>query len=123
MHIDWDAAAVVAHRNGAIDMDRDVNFGTITGKMFVDRVIEHFEDAVVQTAFVWVPNIHPRALSDRFETLEFIDLGGVVFLVFADAGRAFGYWARNGGFVFGLKHRNAVEISTRKDRQKPLRNK
>ena len=123
MHIDWDAAAVVTHRNGAIDMDLDVDFGTITGKMFVDRVIEYFEDAVVQTAFVRVTNIHPRALSDRFETLEFIDLSGVVFLVFADAGRAFGWWAGNGGFVFGLKHRNAVEISTRKDRQKPPRNR
>ena len=91
--------------------------------MFVDRVIEHFENAVVQTAFVRVTDIHPRALPNRLETLEFIDLGGVVFLVFADAGRAFGWWAGNGGFVFGLKHRNAVEISTRKDRQKPLRNK
>jgi len=123
MHIDWDTAAVVAHRNGAIDMDRDVNFGTMTGKMFVDGVIEYFEDTVVQTAFVRVTNIHPRPLSDRLEALKFIDLSGVVFLVFADAGRAFGWWAGNGGFVFGLKHRNAVEISTRKDRQKPLQNK
>jgi len=71
-------------------MDRDVDFGTITGKMFVDRVIEYLKDAVVQTAFVRVTNIHSRTLSDRFETLEFIDLGSVVFLVFADAGRAFG---------------------------------
>ncbi len=114
MHVDRNAAAVVAHRNRAIDMDRDIDPAAITGEMFVDRIIEHFENAVMQPAFVRVADIHSGALPDRLETLEFIDLGGVVFLIFADAGGAFGWWTGNGGFVFGLEHRNAVEMSTLK---------
>ena len=76
--------------NRTIDMDRDVDLGAIAGEMFVDRVVEHFENAVMQTAFVRVADIHAGTFPDRFETLEFIDLGGVVFLVFADAGGTFG---------------------------------
>ena len=77
--------------NGAIDMDGDVDFGAITGEMFVDRVVENFENAVMQTALVRVADIHARAFPDRFQTLEFIDLGGVVFLAISESrSRRFG---------------------------------
>ena len=45
MHIDRNAAAVVAHGNRAIDVNRDVDLGAISGEMFVDRVVENFENA------------------------------------------------------------------------------
>ena len=44
MHIDRNAAAVVANRNGTIDVDRHFDLGAIAGEMFVDRVVEHFEN-------------------------------------------------------------------------------
>ena len=87
MHVDRNAAAVVANGNRAIDVDGHFDLGAITGEMFVDRVVEHLENAVMQAALVGVADIHARAFPDRFETLEFVDLGGVVFLVLADAGR------------------------------------
>ena len=72
-------------------MDGDVDPGAVAGQMFVDRVVEHLEDAMMQPTFVRVADIHARAFPDRLQTLEFIDLGGVVFLSFGDAGGALGW--------------------------------
>ncbi len=91
MHIDRNTAAIVAYRNRAIDVNRDVDLGAVAGEMFVDRVVEHLEDAVMQPALIRVADIHAGAFPDRFETLEFVDLGGVIFLAFADAGGALGW--------------------------------
>src|SRR5438477_8458827 len=52
--------------------------------MFVDRVVENFEDQVMQTALVRIANVHSRAFPDRLQTFEFVDLRGVVFLEFVD---------------------------------------
>jgi hypothetical protein len=49
--------------------------------MFVDRIIENFENHVMQSAFVRVADIHSRPFPDCFETFEFVDLRGVVFLL------------------------------------------
>ena len=75
--------------------------------MFIDRIIEHFEDAMMQAAFIGVADVHPRALSDRLQTLELIDLGGVIFLAFADAGGARGWWIGNFGLFVRLGHGKA----------------
>ena len=37
----------------------------IAGEMFVDRVIQHLENAVMQTTFVRVADIHSRAVFGR----------------------------------------------------------
>jgi hypothetical protein len=58
----------------------------VTSEVLVDRVVQHLENHVVQTAFIRVPDVHSGAFPDRFEALEFIDLGGAVFLTFGDAG-------------------------------------
>ena len=80
MHVDRNAAAVVADGNRAIDVNGDFDLGAIAGEMFVDRVIEHLENAVMQTAFIGVADIHAGPFPDGFEALQFVDLGGVVFL-------------------------------------------
>ena len=54
--------------------------------MFVDRIIEHLKNHVVQPTLVRVADIHSRALSDRFESFKFIDLGRVVLLTLPDVG-------------------------------------
>ncbi len=89
-------------------MDDDLDFAAVAGEMLVDRVVEHLENAVVQTAFIGVADIHAGPFPDRFETLQFVDLRGVVFLVFADAGGVrltllvlflFVFWSdQNGGW-------------------------
>jgi hypothetical protein len=51
----------------------------VTGEVFVDRVVEHLENGVVQAALGGgVSDVHPGAFADRFEAFEFVDLRGVV---------------------------------------------
>ena len=45
MNINRNTAAVVAHRNGAIDVNRDFDLAAKPREMFVDRVIQNFENA------------------------------------------------------------------------------
>ena len=70
MHVDRNAAAVVPDRNRAIDVNRDVDPGAVAGEMFVDRIVEHLENHVVQSAFVRVADIHAGPLSNRLQALQ-----------------------------------------------------
>jgi hypothetical protein len=45
---------------------------------------------VVQSAFIRIANVHSGPFSNRFETLEFVDLRGVIFLTGSDA--LVGFW-------------------------------
>jgi hypothetical protein len=69
MGVDRNAAPVIFHRNGAVDVDRDIDPRAETGQVLVDGIVEHFENHVVQPAFVRVADIHAGALPDRFEAL------------------------------------------------------
>ena len=87
VHIDRNPAPVVTDGNRAIDVHGDVDLAAITGEVFVDRVIQHLENTMVQTAFIRVADIHAGAFSDGLETLELVDLGGVVPLSCTDSSR------------------------------------
>ena len=63
-------------------MDGDIDFCAVTGEVFVDGVVEDFEDAVVEAAFVCGADIHAGALADAGEAFEFVNFGGVVFFAF-----------------------------------------
>jgi hypothetical protein len=76
--IDGDAAAVVADRAGTVGVEGDVDGFAESGEVFVDGVVEDFEDAVVEASFVGVADVHAWAFADGFEAFEFIDLGGTV---------------------------------------------
>ena len=86
-------------------MDGDLNFCAVARKMFVDRIVEHFKNHVVQTALVRVADIHARAFSDSFEAFEFVDLRGVVFLASCDPGGCVSRGFSEGNFVLGLEHK------------------
>ena len=58
-------------------MNRDIDPAAIAGQMFVDRIIENLENAVVQTALIGVADIHAGAFPDGFQTLEWPSFGGV----------------------------------------------
>ena len=68
-----DAAPVVANRAGAVDVDGYVDPRAVPRKMFVDGVVEHFEDAVVKAPLIGWPNIHSRTLPHSRQPLEFVD--------------------------------------------------
>ena len=66
-------------------MNRDFDFAAKPREMFVDRIIQNFENAVMQTTLIGIADIHARPLPHRFQAFEFIDLGGVIFLIIGDA--------------------------------------
>ena len=87
MHVDRNTAAVVADGNRAVDVHNDLDLAAIAGEMFVDRIVENLEDAVMEAAFIGVADIHARTFPDGFEALQFVDLSGVVFLILTDSSR------------------------------------
>ena len=78
MDIHRNAAAVVPDGAGAIDMDRHIDPDAMPRQMLVDRVVQHLEDAVMQTPLIGRPDIHARALPNTGKPLELVDLRSVV---------------------------------------------
>ena len=105
MNINGNAATVIAHGHASIDMHGHFDLVAKTGEMFVDRVVEDLENQVMQTTLIGVADKHARPFADRFQALQLIDLGGVVFLGCADTGRAIARQFLDRNFVFGLQHK------------------
>ena len=74
MHRDRNAAAVVDHRDRAVEMDRYLDRVAIPGERLVDRVIDHLEHHVVQAgAIVGIADVHARPFAHRIQALENLD--------------------------------------------------
>ena len=73
MDVDRDAATVIADRHRAIDVNRHIDTIAKPGEMFVDGVVENFEDAVMQSAFVRIANVHSGAFPNGLQTLQLIN--------------------------------------------------
>ena len=86
VHVDGDAAAVVAHGAGAVGVERDVDVRAEAGHGLVDRVVDDLVDAVVVAALEGVADVHGGALADGLHALEDLDLAGAVVLVLGDVG-------------------------------------
>jgi len=54
--------------------------------MFIDRVIENFENHVMQAALIRVADVHSGAFANGLEAFQFVDLRGIIFLSVTDAG-------------------------------------
>ena len=87
MDINRNASSVVPHRDAAVYMNVYVNLVAVTGEMFVNRIIENFENQVMQTALIRVSDVHARPLPDGFQPFELVDLSRIVLLRFIDVGR------------------------------------
>ncbi len=105
MNIHWDPAAVVAHRNRPIDMNGHFDSVATSSQMFVDGIVENFENHVMQTALVGVADVHPGSLAHCFQALQFVDLRGVVFLHRADSGHPIARQFFDRNFVLSLEHK------------------
>ena len=86
VHVDGDAAAVVAHGAGAVGVERDVHVRAEAGHGLVDGVVDDLVDAVVVAALEGVADVHGGALADGLHALEDLDLAGAVVLVLGDVG-------------------------------------
>ena len=105
VHLGGDAAAVVAHRAGAVGIERDYDFLGEAGQRLVDGVVDDFVDHVVQAGtVVGVADIHARPLAHGIETLEHLDrvravVGGFDRALLTDGfghGETFGQRAKEG---------------------------
>ncbi len=80
MYIYRDTASIIFDRNRAVHMDRDYDLLAEAGQMLVDRVIQHLKHTMMQTVFIRVANVHSGALANSLQTLQFVNLGSVIFL-------------------------------------------
>ena len=74
MRVDGDAAAVVAHGDGAAFVELDLDAGGVAGDGLVHGVVEHLGHEVVEGALVGAADVHAGALADGLEPLEHLDL-------------------------------------------------
>ena len=61
-----------------VDVDRDVDLVAVAGQRLVDRVVDDLVDEVVQPGAPGRADVHRRALADRLEAFEDLDLVGAV---------------------------------------------
>jgi hypothetical protein len=64
-------------------------------EMFVNGVVEYFENAVMQPAFIGVSDVHSGPFADGFQPLELIDFRRIIFLRRVD---------RRGSIFHGFKY-------------------
>ena len=76
-------APVVFHTDAVIRVNDDFDKGTVAGHGFVDAVIHHLIDQVMQPCHVDIPDIHGRTLANRFQPLQDLDVIFVVCLFYA----------------------------------------
>ena len=76
--VDGDAAAVVADPDAAVGQQGDLDVVGVARERLVDRVVDHLGDQVVQASLAGRADVHARPLADGLETLEHLDVAGVV---------------------------------------------
>jgi hypothetical protein len=87
-------------------MDYHLNLCAKSGEMFVDGIIEHLKDEVVQASFIGVSDEHPGPFSDSLKTFQLVDLRGVVFLRCPDSSRATARRLFDRNFFLNLRHKS-----------------
>ena len=76
-----DAAPVVFHRDAAVGVDGDRDFGRESRHRLVDRVVDDFINQMVQTARGGVTDVHPGPFSDVIKVRKVFQVFVGVFLV------------------------------------------
>src|SRR5690606_35749925 len=79
LDVGGNAAAVVGDRDRVVGMDGDVDFGAVTCQRFVNGIVQHFEDAVVQAGAIrGVTDVHAGTLAHGFQPFQDLDRGGAI---------------------------------------------
>ena len=77
-HVDGNAAAVVDHGDGVVDVNGDFDLVGMAGERFVDGVVHDFVDQVVQSHLAGRADVHRGTLAHGFHAAENFDGIGVV---------------------------------------------
>ena len=79
LDVDGDATGAVAHLDAAVGVQDHLDARPVAAERLVDRVVDDLPEAVHQTAAVGRPDVHARALADRLQALEDLQVvSGVV---------------------------------------------
>src|ERR1700741_5217072 len=70
VHFDGNAATVVHNGDGIISVDRDADFVGKAGHGFVNGIVDHFPDQMVQTHFARGADVHGGTQANGFEAAE-----------------------------------------------------
>ncbi|MBA7673920.1 hypothetical protein ES703_82127 [subsurface metagenome] len=81
MRRDRYASAVIFDRATAVRVDAHAYVVTESGQCFVDGVIQHLIDQMVQASADAVADIHVRPLANRFHAPQYLYLACIVFVV------------------------------------------
>ena len=76
--VNRDSATVILDRTRPIFVQRDGDLRAKTGHRFVDGIVHNFPYQMVQTGQSGRTDIHAWALTDRVETLQNLDVFGLV---------------------------------------------
>ena len=80
VNVDRNAAAVVAHGDGAVGVEHDLHRGGMAGERFIDRVVDDLVDHVMQAgAVIGVADIHARPFANGIEAFQNPDRFRAVF--------------------------------------------
>jgi hypothetical protein len=78
VRIDRDTTTVVVDTAPTVGQNRHSDAVAEPGHRLVDGVVDHLPDEVMETGQTGGSDVHPRALPDRVETLQHLDVFGAV---------------------------------------------
>jgi len=102
MILDGNTPAVVLNGYRTVVVDRHADGRGIFGHGFVDRVVDHLVNKMVQTAGSRIGDIHRRPLADMLKVAEVFELIGAVLLVAFVGLKLVAVQVRRSGVVFGV---------------------
>jgi hypothetical protein len=74
MRVDRDAAAVVAHGDGVVDAELDLDAAGMAGNRFVHRIVDDLGGEMMERALVGAADIHAGAPAYRLQPLQDLDV-------------------------------------------------
>ncbi len=73
-HVYGDAAAVIDHSDGVVEMNGDVNTRCVPGENLIDRVVDDLIDEMVQALLAVRADVHRRTKPHGLKSFENLDV-------------------------------------------------
>ena len=70
MHIYRNSSSIISDRTGAVFLQCYFNFRTVTGQMFIYRIVHDLIDQVVQTFSGYASDVHSRTFPNSFQSFQ-----------------------------------------------------
>ena len=84
LDVHGDAAAVVHHGDGVALVDGDLDLRAVACQGLIDGVVHDLVHQMVETGGGGGANVHTGTLPDSFQSLQDLDLGGVILVLRID---------------------------------------